>query len=109
MRRLHELLDVSLEGWKPAPRLTVPRLAIPLDHPLQERDDVRGKRAEQDLPLLGRGVPRKSDLAWLGAVLGNPAAAGGLEGVAPIDVFELLHVATDQVRIDPHHHGCLEL
>src|SRR5262245_52391702 len=90
-------------------RSAVPGFAVPLENALHQGDDICGEGAEQNFAFLGGRMPRKADVARFGAILGDPAAAGGLEGIAPIDILELLDVAGHQARIDPQHHRGLKL
>ena len=56
------------------------------------------------LALFGSGVLRRSDVAGGGALFGDPAAIGGVEGVAGGDGFEPGYIANDEVGREGENH-----
>src|SRR5208282_5559017 len=65
---------------KSAPISPIPGPPVPGDHPVEERGDIAGKEAEEDLALLGAGLAGIADVSGGAAFSGNPTTRTGLEG-----------------------------
>src|SRR5208282_324111 len=87
-----------------APISAIPRPPVPGDHPVEERGDIAGKEAEEDLALHGAGLAGVADVPGGAAFPGNPATRTGLEGVAEGNGLDWPQV-TNQVGRQLENHG----
>lgn len=83
-------------------------MAVPLGDPIEEIQHIIRKNAEEAFALFRRGEVRAADMARSSAVLGDPGAVGGFEGVAEGNGRKVFPV-TDEIRMEAENHGCLPL